>query len=82
MSVVHGIPELECKDSVGAQGLELGAEFLGRESELVQAIVPADPLNHLQIAAQQPVTGLVDQLDEKKDKINILQNKLKMCHDT
>lgn len=58
VTVVDGVTQLECKDGVGADLPEAGAELVGGEAVLVQAVVPTDALQDLQVATDQPITTL------------------------
>ena len=66
MSVVNRIPELECKHGVRPLRPELGPQLPGREPVLVQAVVPTDPLQNLQISAHKPIPRLIDDLKKRK----------------
>ena len=65
MSVVDGVPELEREDGVGPHLLEFRPQLVGSQSVLVEAVVPCDPLQDLDLAAEQPVSALVDKLKEE-----------------
>ena len=65
MAVVDGVPELEREDGVGSHLLEFSPQLVGSQSVLVEAVVPCDPLQHLDLAAEQPVSALVDELEEE-----------------
>eukprot|EP00048_Salpingoeca_helianthica_P016651 m.233462 g.233462 ORF g.233462 m.233462 type:complete len:612 (+) comp19158_c0_seq1:183-2018(+) len=60
VTVVDGIAQLKGKDSIGTALGELGPKLVGSEAVVVQAVVPGDALQHLQVAAHQPLAVRVD----------------------
>ena len=65
MSVVHWIPELKCKDGVRAQRPELLPQLVGRQSILIEAVVPADAAKDLELATDEPITRGHDFLQDE-----------------
>ena len=51
MSVVNWVPQLKGKDRVCSTLTELCPEFMGSEAVLVQTIIPANPLQSLNVSS-------------------------------
>lgn len=51
MSVVNWVPQLKGKDSICSTLTELRPEFMGGEAVLVQTIIPANPLQSLNVSS-------------------------------
>ena len=62
---------LEGEDGVGRHGPEARAQLVGREAELVEAVAPPDALQHLQLAARQPVAGFLDYLQVVWEEVGL-----------
>ena len=58
MPVVNGVPQLKREHGVGVSAVELGTELVGRQAVAVEAVVPLDPLQNLDIPSREPVTRL------------------------
>jgi hypothetical protein len=56
MPIVHRIPELECKDSIGIAPSEFFTEFCRRQSKMIETIMILDWFYHLQVPSNQPVS--------------------------
>mmetsp|Transcript_86971 Transcript_86971/g.251215 ORF Transcript_86971/g.251215 Transcript_86971/m.251215 type:complete len:277 (+) Transcript_86971:452-1282(+) len=63
VAVVHRVPQLEDEDRVRTELSEFAMQLRGRQAVLVHAIVVLDLPEHLDLAANEPVPGLVDHLD-------------------
>jgi len=51
MSIVNWVPQLKGKDRVCSTLTELCPEFMGSEAVLVQTIIPANPLQSLNVSS-------------------------------
>lgn len=56
MSVVNWVPQLKGKDGISTTETELSPELMGCETILIQTIIPANPLQSLNVSSHQPVT--------------------------
>lgn len=63
--IVNGIPQLKGEHRVGVHPPAPLPYLVRRQPVLVEPVVPADPLEGLDLAAQQPVAGLVDHPDRR-----------------
>mmetsp|Transcript_9295 Transcript_9295/g.27989 ORF Transcript_9295/g.27989 Transcript_9295/m.27989 type:complete len:287 (-) Transcript_9295:310-1170(-) len=63
VTVVNGVSELEEEDAVGVALLIFLLQLLRSQSVLIKAIIVLEPLEHLEIAANKPVTARVDVVD-------------------
>lgn len=56
MSIMNWVPQLKGKDGIGTTETELCPELMGCETILIQTIIPANPLQSLNVSSHQPVT--------------------------
>ena len=56
MSIMNWVPQLKGKDGIGTTETELCPELMGCETILIQTIIPANPIQSLNVSSHQPVT--------------------------
>ena len=60
VTVVNGVPQLKSEHRVCVHSTTPLPDLIGRQPVLVEAIVPADPLDDLEFTAHQPVPRIED----------------------
>lgn len=55
---MNGIPQLKCKNSVSLHFLAFNFNFIGRQSIIIESIVPFYFLKNLHLTTHQPITGI------------------------
>ena len=56
MAVVNGISQLESEDGVSTDLVKFGPQFGRSQTEVIEAVVPTNAIQDLEVATDQPVT--------------------------
>jgi hypothetical protein len=78
VSIVNRVAELEGKNGIGAHCFAFFSYLVGGESVLIQTVVPPNPVQHFEFAANQPVAALVNHL--RTIQIQFLMRALILVH--